>query len=154
MPKFVETYFVVVAHHDLTLDEKLSMRWGIQRGFFKAFSNYAFTFQYLRNNVTKEVHTSPYKAYRYSSLNNEAMKSHVIPSMKCMKMPQLIRIVEGTDIPKVHIRWCVLSVSEHTLEPTQSLLKAVAALLGKVLERKNWPVNLPQEALDFIDGHQ
>lgn len=146
LPKFAEGDFVLVARDDFTAGEKLSLRWRGPRRVVKAVSDYVFQVEDLRNGQLQEVHGTRLKFYRDSSLNTEAVMSHVVASETGMPVQRLMRLVDTDDGLMVQVRWRGLPDSEDTLEPASKVYEDVPQLFRKLLGRQSAPVDLVAKA--------
>ena len=142
LANFEEGDFVLVAREDFHKGEKLALRWRGPRRIVKALNDYVFQVEDLRNGTIQDIHGSRLKYYKDSSLNENAIMSHVLSSETGMPINRLVRFVETDDGLKVHVRWKGLPDSEDTFEPLSNVYEDVPQLLMQLLKRKNTPIEL------------
>ena len=147
----MEGDWVLVARDDFTAGEKLRLRWRGPRRIKKALSDYVFQVEDIRTGDFDDIHGSRLKYYHDPSLDAEAILPHVISSETGMVVQRLLGLVEADDGLKVRIRWKGLPESEDTEEPLQNVYEDVPALLEKLLNRKNTPVDLADKARRALD---
>lgn len=76
--------------------------------------------------------------------------SHVISSETGMPVARLLKLVKVNDDLKVQVRWKGLSPQGDTLEPLRNVYEDVPQMCDRLLNRKNTPDNLAQEARDTL----
>lgn len=150
LPNFSEGDFVLVAREDFTAGEKLSLRWRGPRRVVKALSNYVFEVEDLRNGQCESIHGSRLKFYRDSSLNTEAIMSHVLQSETGMEVQRLMELIDSNDGMQVRVRWKGLSPEDDTLEPLQRVFDDVPQLVSKLFSRKNMQPDLVDKARKIL----
>lgn len=142
LPKFSEGHFVLVARDDFTAGGILSLRWWGPRRVVQTISDSIFQFEDLRNGQLEYVHGTRKNFYRDSSLNAEAVISHVVASETGMPVQRLMRLEDTDDGLIVQVRWRGLPESENSMEPAGNVYEDVPQLFRKLLGRQNTPAEL------------
>lgn len=106
-----------------------------------------FVIEDLRTGEKQEIHSTRLKFFRDSSINEEAVMSHVLSSETGMPVSRLMSLGEKDDRNLfVRFRWRGLPDSEDTWRPLQRINQDALRLVRLLLNRQNTPAPLRERA--------
>ena len=146
LPNFTEGDFVLVAQDSYKAGEKLALRGRGPRRVIKARSEFVCQVEDLRNGALEDIHATRLKFYRDSSLNTEAIMTHVLSSESGMAVSRLMRLAESDDALHVVVRWKGLPHSEDSMEPLGRIYEDVPQMVLRLINRKSTARDLADKA--------
>ena len=146
LPHFEIGDYVLVAREDFGASKKLCLRWRGPRQITAIVFPFVYTVRDLRNDHLDDIHICRLRYYQDSSLNCEAILSHVLYSETGMEISRLLNLEDTSEGIKVKIRWKGLSSSEDTHEPLLQVYEDVPAMVKRLLNRKSIPKGIARRA--------